>query len=446
MQGAFSLGAAEAARAIRDGELKSEELVQSCLARIDEFEPVVQAWAHLDAEHALEQARAADLVRYNGQPTGPLHGVPVGIKDIIDTDDYPTEYGSPIHAGRRSLGDAPAVMRLREAGAVIMGKTVTTEFAVYAPGKTTNPHDAKRTPGGSSSGSAASVASLMVPLALGTQTNGSTIRPASFCGVVGYKPSFGLIPRTGMLRQSPPLDQAGVFARSIIDAALMAQTMMGFDAEDTYMRPQARPHLVDAVNAEIRMPPKLAFVQGPAWDQAEEGTKAAFQELSEFLGDRSVPVELDAVYEEVFEWQRRVMEADLAKNFALDFNRAPDQFSPQLTEMITRGRDVKAVDYNIGIDRMGAFERGLDEVFEQYDAILTPATPGEAPLGLEATGSPAFCTLWTFTGLPAISLPLMNGEAGMPLGVQLVGKKGDDERLLQTAAWLTKMVDDAAEG
>jgi Asp-tRNA(Asn)/Glu-tRNA(Gln) amidotransferase A subunit family amidase len=445
MQGAFTLGAAEAAQAIRDGQLKSEELVASCLARIEEFEPTVQAWTHLDAEHALAQARACDQLRYDGEATGPLNGVPVGIKDIIDTDDYPTEYGSPIHAGRRSLDDAPAVARLREAGAVIMGKTVTTEFAVYAPGKTTNPHDPERTPGGSSSGSAAAIASLMVPLALGTQTNGSTIRPASFCGVVGYKPSFGLIPRTGMLRQSPPLDQAGVFARSVIDAALLAETMMGFDVEDAYMRPQARPRLSEALARELPMTPRLAFVKSPAWNLAEEGTKAAFAELVDFLDDRAEEVALDEVYDEVFEWQRRVMEADLAKNFAHDFNRAADQFSPQLTKMIMRGREVRAVDYNLGLDRMSLFEDGLDEVFENFDAILTPAAPGEAPKGLDATGNPAFCTLWTFTGLPAITLPLMQGDAGMPLGVQLVGKKGDDARLLQTAQWLSDRVDEAAE-
>ncbi|MEX2312059.1 MAG: amidase, partial [Rhodospirillales bacterium] len=305
--------------------------------------------------------------------------------------------------------------------------------------------DPKRTPGGSSSGSAASVASLMVPLALGSQTHGSTIRPAAYCGVVGYKPSFGLVSRTGTLLQSRPLDQAGLFARSVLDVALVAQTIMGFDADDAYMRPQARPRLVDAVNAEIRMPPRLAFVKGPVWDQAEAGTMAAFQELHEFLGERSVMTDLDPVYEEVTAWHRRVMSADLAKNLADDFNRAPDLFSPQLAEMILYGRDVKAVDYNLGIERMVAFERGLDEIFEQCDAILTPASTGEAPLGLDATGSPAFCTLWTFTGLPAITLPLMTGEAGMPLGVQLVGKKGDDERLLQTAEWLTRQVEDATD-
>ncbi len=445
MEGAFSLGAADAARAIRDGEMSSEDLVKSCLARIAEFEPTVQAWQHLDEAHALEQARACDKRRYEGNATGPMNGVPVGIKDIVDTQDFPTEYGSPIHAGRRPVGDAHAVARLREAGAVIMGKTVTTEFAVYAPGKTTNPHDASRTPGGSSSGSAAAVASLMVPAALGTQTNGSCIRPASFCGVVGYKPSFGMVSRSGMLTQSPPLDQPGVFARSVADAALMADAVIGYDAEDGYMMPEAKPNLAEAAASEPPVEPRLAFVKSPAWDQAEEGTKAAFAELTEFLGDRAEDIPLDEVYDEVFEWHRRVMEADLAKNFALDFQRAPEQISPQLTEMIERGQKVLAVDYNLGIERMSLFEHGLDPVFENFDAIITPATPGEAPVGLDATGSPIFNTLWTFTGLPAITLPLMSGEAGMPLGVQLVGKKGDDARLLRTAAWLTKSIDDAAE-
>ena len=340
MDSACTLGAADAARAIRDGELKSEELVAACLKRIDEFEPTVKAWTHLDPDHAMAQARAADQLRYDGKTTGPLNGVPIGIKDIIDTSDYPTEYGSPIYADRTPMEDATAVAKLRAAGAVILGKTVTTEFAVYAPGKTTNPHDATRTPGGSSSGSAAAVASMMVPLALGTQTNGSTIRPASFCGVVGYKPSFGTISRSGMLRQSPPLDQPGVFARSLDDAALMAEVMMGFDAADTYTRPQATPRLLQSARQEPPMPPKLAFMQTPAWDQAEEGTKAAFNELTEFLEDRVDTVELAEVYNEIFDWQQTIIEADLAKNFARDYVRAADQFSSQLTEMIERGRKV----------------------------------------------------------------------------------------------------------
>ncbi len=444
MDTAYALSAAEAAKAIRDGQITSLELVESCLKRIEEFEPTVQAWAHIDPEYAREQAKAADKARYDGKPMGPLHGVPVGIKDIFDTHDFPTELGSPIHEGRRCRDDASAVALLRQAGAVILGKTVTTEFAVYAPGKTTNPHNAGHTPGGSSSGSAAAVAAFMVPLALGSQTNGSTIRPASYCGVVGYKPSFGLIPRTGALKQSPPLDQVGVFARSAVDAGLMAETMMHVDGLDTHMTGTAKPGLYDAAFADPPMPPRFAFLQGPAWDQADEGTKDAFAELADALGERCEAVEIASVYDEVFEWHRRVMEADLAKNFAEDFARAPEKFSPQLTEMVERGQKVLAMDYNLGIDRISLFERGFDELFADYDVIVTPATAGEAPAGLDATGSPAFCTLWTFTGLPAMTLPLMSGENGLPLGVQLVGKKNDDARLIRTAAWLTRYIEEAS--
>ncbi len=440
MENAHALSAADAARAIRDGGLTSVDLVKSCLDRIDAFEPKVRAWTHLDPDFALEQAEAADKVRFDGLPMGPLHGVPVGIKDIFDTVDFPTELGSPIHAGRRTMHDAAAVSQLKQAGAVIMGKTVTTEFAVYAPGKTRNPHDENRTPGGSSSGSAAAVAAFMVPLALGSQTNGSTIRPASYCGVVGYKPSFGLISRTGALKQSTPLDQVGVFARSARDAALMAEAMMAYDDRDGAMIAAASPALSAVVGQDPAMPPKVAFLKSPVWDQAERGTREAFAELTEVLGDRCAEIEIADVYGEVFELHRMIMEADLAKNFAYDFDRAADQFSPQLSEMIARGQKVTAVEYNIARERQAALRQGLDKTLAEFDAIITLATSGEAPEGLSATGSPVFCTLWTYTGLPAVTLPLMTGEAGMPLGVQLIGRMRDDGRLLRTAHWLTHFV------
>lgn len=436
MENLYSLGAAAAAKAIRDGDITSVQLVESCLARIEEFEPTVQAWTHLDAENALNYAKIADQRHYDGEAEGSLNGVPVGIKDIFDTEDFPTEYGSPIHEGRRTFNDASAVAQLRQAGAIVLGKTVTTEFAVYSPGKTTNPHDATRTPGGSSSGSAAAVASFMVPLTLGSQTNGSTIRPASFCGAVGYKPSFGTISRHGVLRQSPPLDQVGVFARSVEDAAIMAECMMSFDDRDAHMRPKARPNLSQIAMSEPPMPPKVGFLKTSAWDQADKETQEAFAELADFLGERCAEVEIAEAYDEVAELHRVIMEADLAKNFAYDFARAPEQFSAKLTEMIERGQKISAVEYNIAIERQSELERGLDQLMSEYDAILTPATPGEAPQGLDATGSPAFCTMWSYTGMPAITLPIMQGAAGMPLGVQLVGKKGDDARLLRTASWL----------
>lgn len=441
MENAFSLSALEAAQAIRDGQVSSEELVQACLDRIAGYEDTIGAWAHLNNEYALEQAREADKVRRSGAAIGPLHGVPVGVKDIFDTRDFPTEYGSPLHQGRTTSEDATAVALLRQAGAIILGKTVTTEFAVYAPGKTTNPHDATRTPGGSSSGSAAAVASFMVPLALGTQTNGSIGRPASYCGVVGYKPTFGMISRNRVLRLSRHLDTVGVFARTIDDAALAVQLMCGYDELDPDARHQVRPDLLALANEEPLMPPRFAFVKSPAWDQAEDGTHQAYSELVEALGDRVEAVDLASVYDETFQWHRLVMDVEIAKNLADDFDRGAGQISEQLNAINARGQAAHGVDYSLALDRQSLFARALDEIFEDFDVILTPATTGEAPVGLDSTGSPAFCTLWTFAGMPTITLPLLQGEAGMPLGVQLVAKRGSDAQLLRTAKWLVKHIE-----
>lgn len=428
--------ATQAATAVRNGDITSEELVRACLARIDEAEETVGAWAYLDPDHAIRQAKAADLARKEGKAMGPLHGVPIGIKDIFDTDDMPTEDGTVLHAGRRPLEDCTTVALLREAGAVIMGKTVTTELAVYSPGKTRNPHNPEHTPGGSSSGSAAAVAAHMVPLAVGSQTNGSVIRPASFCGVVGYKPSFGLISRHRVLRQSPPLDTVGVFARTVEDAALLAEPLMAFDGRDPAMRPRARPTLVETAGTEPPVEPDIAFVRSPVWDRADDDTKEAFEELAEHLGERVREIDLPGTFAQGHDWHRTIMEADLAKNFRIDEDKGRDRISPVLREMMDRGKTVTAVAYNEAVDHIAVLNHLLDEIFKQFDAILTPATVGTAPKGLESTGSPIFCTLWTYCGLPAVSLPLLSGSNGMPMGVQLVGPKGDDARLLRTARWL----------
>src|SRR6266850_467439 len=255
------LSASEAAQQIRDGILTSEELVQSCLERIRALEPKVQAWAFLDEEHALAQARAADERKRSGEPVGPLHGVPVGLKDIIDTGDMPTENGTVLHQGRTPRHDAAVVSLLRAAGAVILGKTVTTECAYFSPGKTRNPHNPEHTPGGSSSGSAAAVAAGMVPLALGSQTNGSTIRPAAFCGVYGFKPTHGLVPRTGMLPLSRTLDHVGLFSRSVEDLALLAEVLVGWDEGDPDTRPRARIPFQMISSEEPPIEPMLAFVK-----------------------------------------------------------------------------------------------------------------------------------------------------------------------------------------
>jgi Asp-tRNA(Asn)/Glu-tRNA(Gln) amidotransferase A subunit family amidase len=430
------LSASDAARALRDGALSAEQLTEACLARIREAEPQVQAWAHLDPEHALAQARARDRDRSEGRPCGPLHGVPVGLKDIIDTADLPTEDGTVLHAGRTPADDATVASLLRAAGAVILGKTVTTECAYFAPGKTRNPHDPEHTPGGSSSGSAAAVAAGMVPLALGSQTNGSTIRPASFCGVYGYKPTHGLIPRGGMLQLSRTLDHVGLFARSLEDIALLAEQLVAHDARDPDTRARARPPFVATAAEDPPLPPLVAFVKTPMWERAAPDLQEAFGELVAALGDRVVEVELPESARQAWDWHRTIMEAEMAVNLAAEWERGRDQLSAQLRALIERGREVLAFDYQAALARIPRLNEGFAEIFERCDAILTPSAPGTAPRGLDSTGDPAFCTLWTLCGMPALNLPLMRGENGLPLGAQLVGARGGDARLLRTARWL----------
>jgi Asp-tRNA(Asn)/Glu-tRNA(Gln) amidotransferase A subunit family amidase len=407
--------------------------------------PGVEAWAYLDPEHALTQARARDQDRREGKPVGPLHGVPVGIKDIFDTGDMPTEDGSALHAGRTPDHDATAVAMLRAAGAVIMGKTVTTEFATYTPGKTRNPHNPAHTPGGSSSGSAAAVAAGMVPLALGSQTNGSVIRPAAFCGVYGFKPTHGLVPRGGVLKLSRTLDHVGVFARTLEDVALAAEQLVGHDPRDPDTRPRARVPFVDTLAQEPPLPPLLAYVKGPAWERATPETQAAFAELAAALGERIVEVEMPASARQSLDWHREIMAAEMAATLDRDWEQGRERLSPTLRTMLERGRAAKALDYQRARARLSLLNEGFDEIFERCDAIVTPAAPGTAPAGLQATGDPSFCTLWTLCGMPALNLPLMRGEDGLPMGVQLVGRRDSDARLLRTARWMVRQVE-AGEG
>ncbi|HEX7052466.1 MAG TPA: amidase [Burkholderiales bacterium] len=434
------LSAADAARAIRDGLVTSEQLVEACLERIAEAEPGVQAWTYLDRDHALEQARSRDEHRAGGHPLGPLHGVPVGIKDIIDTADMPTEDGTVLHAGRTPLRDATAVALLRAAGAVILGKTVTTECAYFAPGKTRNPHNPEHTPGGSSSGSAAAVAAGMVPLALGSQTNGSVIRPAAFCGVYGFKPTHGLVPRGGILRLSRALDHVGVFARTLEDVALAVEQLTGFDGADPDTAPRARVPFLETLAQEPPLPPTLAFIKGPAWERAEPDTRAAFAELVEALGERCVEVELPETARNALDWHRTIMAAEMAMNLDAEWERGRDKLSEQLRSLLEHGRAVPALAYQKALARIPTLNEGFGEIFQRCDAILTPSAPGTAPKGLHSTGDPSFCTLWTLCGMPALNLPVMQGENGLPLGVQLVGPRGGDARLLRTAKWLVNTV------
>jgi Asp-tRNA(Asn)/Glu-tRNA(Gln) amidotransferase A subunit family amidase len=428
-----ALTLAQAAADIREGRITSTELVRDCLDRIAEVDSKIDAWAFLDCDHALRQAEAADEAHRRGRPHGPLHGVPIGVKDIFDTHDMPTEFGSPLWAGRTPRRDAAAVARLRAAGAVILGKTVNTECAYFHPGKTRNPHDPERTPGGSSSGSAAAVAAAMVPGAIGSQTNGSVIRPAAFCGVVGFKPTHGLIPRSGALLLSRTLDHVGVFARTIEDAALLAENLAGVDGEDPDTRPLAKPPLAATAASEPPLPPRFAFVRSPAWKHAESGTEEAFGELVEVLGEQVAEIELGASFEPAIDLHRTVMEVEMAHNLHRDYEKGGEQLSERLRQLIERGRAIAAAEYLRAVAGIAPLNAALDSVFDEFDAILTPSAPGEAPRGLDSTGNPAFCSTWTYLGTPAVTLPLLRSEAGMPLGVQLVGRRGNDARLLRTA-------------
>jgi Asp-tRNA(Asn)/Glu-tRNA(Gln) amidotransferase A subunit family amidase len=420
----YAWSATALAQGLRAGVFTAEAVAQSCLARIAEREPEVQAWIHLDPGQVLEQARTADHRRAAGLPLGALHGIPVGIKDIIDTADMPTENGTVLHAGRRPAQDAAIITRLRNAGAVIVGKTVTTELATYSPGKTRNPHHPEHTPGGSSSGSAAAVAAGMVPLAVGTQTNGSTIRPAAFCGVYGYKPTGGLISQTGVLRQSPALDQIGVFSRSAEDAEFLARQLM------------EQPGVLDV--GQTAAPPRLALVKTPRWQGVSEDTRAAFVRLMQHLGKHVTEVVMPDAAAPAWEWQRTVMEAEIAENFEAEWRDGSERLSESLRAQIERGRRTAAADYQYALAQMPVVNALFDEIYAQYDVILTPSVAGTAPRGLESTGDPAFCTLWTFCGMPAINVPLLQGANGLPLGVQLVGSRRGDARVLRAARWLAQ--------
>lgn len=425
------LGAGALAEGIRNHAFSAEDVARSCLDRIAQVDGKVQAWTFIDPEWVLQQARAADQYQASGAPLGSLHGVPVGIKDIIDTADMPTENGTVLHAGRRPAKDATVVARLRAAGAVIMGKTVTTELATYFPGKTRNPHDAGHTPGGSSSGSAAAVAAGMVPLAVGTQTNGSVIRPAAFCGVVGFKPSYGLINRDGILRQSPALDQVGVFARTPEDAALLAENLC--DAA-------ALPRWLEGAGAASQRLPRLAFVKTSIWNRTAFDAREALSGLASRLGGTVIEVEMPEAAAGAWEWQRIVMEAEIAANYDAEWNQGRDRLSDSLRKQIERGRAITAVDYQHALERITAVNAAFESLYACCDVILTPAVAGTAPRGLDSTGDPAFCTLWTFCGMPALTLPLLRGTNGLPLGVQLVAPRYCDAQLLRAARWLCNTV------
>ena len=419
-QALTELSVSQAARAIAEGKLTSRDLVGACLERIQAREETVGAWEFLDQSLALAQAAERD----NAPRKGPLHGVPVGIKDIIQTADMPTGYGSPIYPNNRTGIDAECVKRLRAAGAVIMGKTVTTEFAVFFPGKTTNPHNRLHTPGGSSSGSAAAVADYQVPFALGTQTAGSVIRPASFCGVIGYKPSYALIPIDGVLPCAISLDTVGIFARHIDDLPLIAGVLAGISLKEP-----------DSIKL---VPPRIAMLRTPWWDKAEPDKQRALESTAQALARADAPMsELDIPeFEDVRDAHLKIMYREIAASRRTEYENHRNLLSPKLLEIIESGRALKISDVQTAVRVARRWQNKIAHLFDAHDVILAPSAPGSAPEGISATGDPIFNAVWTLLGVPCITYPVARSSKGLPIGVQVIGPVDGDERLIAAAKWM----------
>lgn len=390
----------------------------------------MQAWVALDERHALALAQSRDDERGSGAACGPLHGFPVGVKDIIDTADLPTQMGSPLFDGHRPARNVPLVDRLLAAGAYVLGKTVTTEFAFLHPGKTRNPWNPAHTPGGSSSGSAAAVSAGMVPGAIGTQTNGSVIRPAAFCAVVGFKPSFGLIPCAGTLRFSGTLDQVGALARSVADAAALASAL----AEADSIAPDV---------GETRNAPRIGFLLNYPWNTAEPDAAAQFHATLNRLAAAGASVEelrLAPAFDDAKQVHRTIMVYEGARQHAPRQAQYRARMSSVLNAVIDEGLGVSDADYARALARAGAIrERALD-LFEHCDAVASLPAPGVAPARLDTTGDPSFCALWSLTGFPAVTLPTGLSAGGLAFGIQLAARTGGDDHLLRVALWCEPMI------
>nr|WP_281493657.1 amidase [Ancylobacter koreensis] len=420
------LSATEAAAAIAARELSSQELVASCLNRIARRDDAVRAWAHLDPEQALARARAADA----RPPSGPLHGVPVGLKDIIDVAGMPTGFNSPIYPGYVPAADSACAAMIRKAGGLILGKTVTTEFANRHPGPTRNPHDPARTPGGSSQGSCAGVADRQVPLGIGTQTSGSIVRPAAFCGIVGYKPSFGEVSRVGVKPHSGSLDTLGLCGRSVGDVELLRAVLVGVP-----YRPEA-PSCLSL---------RVALCRGESWEAAEPCSRQAVEETAAALvqaGAELRELELPpAIFGGWLDDHRRIANFESARSFGHEKRLFADKLSRDLYEGRIRDGERCTVDDYIAAQRRAEAMRGwMDEAFDNFDVVLTVAAAGEAPLGLAHTGDARFNSLWTLLYTPCLTLPRGTGPNGMPLGIQLVGRRFEDERLFAIAGGVERLI------
>ncbi len=434
----YKLSAVDAAQAIREGRLSSQALVQSCLDQIAATDGAIKAWAHLDPDIALVQAREMDRIRKTGKATGALHGVPVGLKDIIDTRFMPTERGSPVYAARKPDADATIVNRLREAGAVIMGKTKTTELAFVHPTDTTNPHDPGRSPGGSSSGSAAAVAACHVPLAIGSQTGGSVIRPAAYCGIYGFKPTRGVISRHGVLQTSQSLDHLGTFARSLEDAALLADVISSYDPNDPASFGRPRPEMLNGACAPVPVDPDIAWLEFPFHDLLNADAREGLDAVIDALGPRVERLPVSDTLAGLVDVHITIHEYEFCQHLSQMIDTHWDQLSDTLQPVILRGRAITRTQYEDALAVKASSDEFFAKHFNDFDAILAPSATGEAPLITGGTGDPVFCRMASLAGLPAVTLPLLVGETDLPVGVQLIGGIEEDDRLLRTAAWMQR--------
>ena len=434
----FSLKAEELALKIKDSQLTSVEICKKYIERINKFEKDVKAWAHFDKKLLLEKAVEADEYRRSGKPLGPLHGVPVAVKDIVGTLDMPTECGTVIRKGKSYSQNAEIVDLLLAAGAIVMGKTATAELAYLGPPKTTNPHDHSRTPGGSSSGSAAAVASFMAPLSIGSQTGGSIIRPASYCGVVGYKPTYGLISRNGVLKTSEKLDHIGVFGRSVEDVALLSKVLIKKDNFDSATVHYSAENMLEETKKGPLFEPKFIFYKTDYWKNIEKKSREAFEYFIKSFKKNIEVFDNPSYFKDIHKYHQIMYETDLANNFGLYYKKYKKKLSKPMQDAIVKGNKHSAKEYAEALDFMKRSYESYEEVFEDYHGVLSPASPGVAPKSLKTTGSAEFNKVWSYLGTPCISLPLLQGDANMPLGVQLTGAKYDDHRFLGIANWLEK--------
>jgi Asp-tRNA(Asn)/Glu-tRNA(Gln) amidotransferase A subunit family amidase len=427
----FRLNLIEAVRRLAAGEITSEAYVRSCLLRVRQLDDAIQAFAWLDPEHAIQRARDADQRLRAGRMPGALHGVPIGVKDLIMTRGVPTSMGSPIYAGFVPESNAEVVDRMVTAGALVFAKTVTTEFAFMVPNKTRNPWNQKHTPGGSSSGSAAAVAAGFCPVAIGTQTNGSVIRPAAFCGVVGYKPGKGVLSTDGILPFSTTLDQPGVFARNVEDAAL-------FVAHIAHSRWVISPQI-----SALKHAPRLVAARTPVWHLASEDARQRFAMDVAGLREAGAEVEdidLPASFNDAHKVHRSIMLKEAANLSRAVRARYGTQFSDFLRKALEEGDRISGSEYERALKKREALQRDIARYLDDFDAIVTPPAAGEAPASLDTTGDPGFCAIWSLLGVPAIVIPTGLGSHGVPMGLQIVGNQGESNHLLATAMWCERQL------